>query len=67
MELMAAVIDHPDGVAAAAGGAVSQAGSSSAIVSAKGDLPLGSAPHMIRGHLNSFTQNSLTGTAKIIS
>lgn len=57
-ELMAAVLQHPLGTAAPpAGSAASQA------LAAAHELPLGEAPHMIRGQLGGFSQMCLTGQA----
>ncbi len=57
-ELMAAVLQHPLGAAAPpAGSAASQA------LAAAHELPLGEAPHMIRGQLGGFSQMCLTGQA----
>ena len=57
-ELMAAVLQHPLGAAApAAGSAASRS------LAAAHDLPLGEAPHMIRGQLGGFSQMCLTGQA----
>ena len=57
-ELMAAVLQHPLGAAAPpAGSAASQA------LAGAHELPLGEAPHMIRGQLGGFSQVCLTGQA----
>ena len=63
VELMAAVLQHPDGVAATAGGGTATAAASDGL---QRDLPLGSPPHMIRGHLSSFSQLSLSGAACLV-
>ena len=57
-ELMAAVLQHPLGAAAPAAGSAASRG-----LAAAHELPLGEAPHMIRGQLGSFSQMCLTGQA----
>ena len=59
MELMAAVMQHPEGVATAAAGMPAAASTAGGSVAEPG--PLGAAPHMIRGQLSSFSQLCLTG------
>lgn len=57
VELMAATLQHPDGVHAPTGDQ-GKAGTGST-----GSLPLGLPPHMVRGQLNGFSQMCLTGEA----
>lgn len=60
VEMMASVIQHPDGIASPA----SNAKLESANVSER--LPLGYPPHMLRGQLGSFSQQALTGRAPVL-
>ncbi|PRW33020.1 ubiquitin-like modifier-activating enzyme ATG7 isoform X1 [Chlorella sorokiniana] len=57
-ELMAAVLQHPLGAAAPAAGSPA-----SRALAAAHELPLGEAPHMVRGQLGGFSQMCLTGQA----
>ena len=56
VEMMAAVLQHPDGVAAPSGSSL-PAGSTNTLEA----LPLGHPPHMLRGQLGTFSQLALTG------
>lgn len=65
VELMAAVLAHPDGAAAPApgGGVPTGLGAPTAAAAAQEELPLGQPPHMIRGQLGGFSQMCLAGQA----
>ena len=66
VELMAAVRQHPAGAAAPASPGPGSATAVLASVAGGGsaeELPLGAAPHMVRGQLTGFSQMCLTGQA----
>ena len=69
VEVMAAVLQHPLGVHAPPAGAVggdvgqSQNEEEESLGEEEDEGPLGSVPHMIRGHLSGFSQTCLTGYA----
>ncbi|PSC74928.1 ubiquitin-like modifier-activating enzyme ATG7 [Micractinium conductrix] len=70
VELMAAVLQHPAGAAAPplgnggfGGAGAGATGDGDPSNEGQRELPLGGAPHMIRGQLSGFTQLCLTGQA----
>lgn len=58
--MMAAVVQHPDGIAAPSGSTLKAESSAPSEA-----LPLGNPPHMLRGQLGTFSQLALTGDCSL--